>query len=351
MKFLPRARRGYVLSLALCALLLVALALPAAAARPDGKGKPAKADKASTTQVTEDNDTNDGNTPNNVADDGDNRHPSGKDRSVENGKSGNRGNASSDPDDDGRGPDRSNGGADKPDGPGGVDLADQDGNNGCGNDDDFEDDNEGWCGGKPKSERPAADEKPKPQPQPDESCADGTDTAECDTDEPCTPGTVGCDETDEPACTPGTVGCDETDEPACTPGTVGCDDTDTCSADVPECTGAGGSDTDTGVDLVGIVDSPDLDEAASADGDKDLGSEGEVEDETDVAGVVIDRPRSSPAARLLGGNGVLASGADRAAGAASAVLAATGLPTLVLGLLALAGIGAGAGLVRRNRRG
>ncbi|MFN2587680.1 MAG: hypothetical protein ABR613_06155, partial [Actinomycetota bacterium] len=44
----------------------------------------------------------------------------------------------------------SNGGADKPNGPGGVDKADQDGNNGCGNDDDFEDDNEGWCGGKPK---------------------------------------------------------------------------------------------------------------------------------------------------------------------------------------------------------
>ena len=67
------------------------------------------------------------------------------DRSVENGGSGNQGNAQSDPDDDGNGPDRSNGGADKPGGPGGDDLADQDGNNGCGNDDDFEDDNEGHC--------------------------------------------------------------------------------------------------------------------------------------------------------------------------------------------------------------
>ena len=94
---------------------------------------------------TEDTDTNDGGTPNNVVDDGDNAHPSGKDRSVENGGSGNQGWAQSDPDDDGRGPDRTNGGADKPDGPGGDDLADQDGNNGCGNDDDFEDDNEGWC--------------------------------------------------------------------------------------------------------------------------------------------------------------------------------------------------------------
>jgi hypothetical protein len=107
---------------------------------PAAKVKPAS--------VNEDTDTNDGGTPNNVVDDGDNAHPSGNDRSVENGGSGNQGNSGSDPDDDGNGPDRSNGGSDKPDGPGGVDLADQDGNNGCGNDDDFEDDNEGNCGGR-----------------------------------------------------------------------------------------------------------------------------------------------------------------------------------------------------------
>jgi hypothetical protein len=58
--------------------------------------------------------------------------------------------AVSDPDDNGRGPDRSNGGADKPGGTGGVDQSDQDGNNGCGNDTDREDDNEGWCGNNPK---------------------------------------------------------------------------------------------------------------------------------------------------------------------------------------------------------
>jgi hypothetical protein len=86
-------------------------------------------------------------------DEGDNEHPSGKDRSVEPGGSGAQGNSNSDPDDDGRGPDRSNGGPDKqPDGAGGVDRDDQDNNNGCGNDDDFEDDNEGWCGGKPKDD-------------------------------------------------------------------------------------------------------------------------------------------------------------------------------------------------------
>lgn len=103
------------------------------------------------TAYTEDNDHNDGGTLNNVADSGDDKHPSGKDRSVEHGGSGNQGKAQSDPDDDGRGPDRSNGGPDKPNGSGGVDKADQDGNNGCGNDDDFEDDNEGWCGNKPKA--------------------------------------------------------------------------------------------------------------------------------------------------------------------------------------------------------
>ena len=110
-----------------------------------------------TTTVTEDNDTND-DTRNNVADDGDNAHPSGKDRSVEHGGSGNQGKASHDPDHDGHGPDRSNGGTDQPGGAGGVDLVDQDGNNGCGNDDDFEDDNEGWCGKPPA--KPAADQKP-----------------------------------------------------------------------------------------------------------------------------------------------------------------------------------------------
>ena len=82
---------------------------------------------------------------------GDSEHPSGKDRCVEEGGSGTQGDAESDPDDDGRGPERTNGGADEPGGPGGVNQADQDGNNGCGNDQDFEDDNEGLCGSKPAS--------------------------------------------------------------------------------------------------------------------------------------------------------------------------------------------------------
>ncbi|MPZ74137.1 MAG: hypothetical protein GEU74_13055, partial [Nitriliruptorales bacterium] len=80
---------------------------------------------------------------------GDTAHPSGKDKCEEAGGSGTQGTPASDPDDDGKGPERSNGGADKAGGPGGVNQEDQDGNNGCGNDQDFEDDNEGLCGGVP----------------------------------------------------------------------------------------------------------------------------------------------------------------------------------------------------------
>jgi hypothetical protein len=54
-----------------------------------------------------------------------------------------QGYAPSDPDFNG------NGGIDKPGQSGGF-SADRDGNNGCGNDDDREDDNNGWCGKKPK---------------------------------------------------------------------------------------------------------------------------------------------------------------------------------------------------------
>ena len=174
------ARKAAV-ALAVMMTVLLALAAPSwahhkaghggGAGRPahagSGSGSNGKAGGTSSSGYTEDNDTNDNGTPNNVSDAGDNAHPSGKDKSVEPGNSGNQGNSSSDPDDDGRGPDRSNGGADKPNGPGGVDLADQDGNNGCGNDDDFEDDNEGWCG-KPK-------DKVKDKDVPEDEVA-GTDT-------------------------------------------------------------------------------------------------------------------------------------------------------------------------------
>jgi len=142
---------------ALLALMLIASPVFADEGRGDDKGQERSAeardrdesgekDDADESETTEKNDGDDDDATDPNADDDDNAHPSGKDRSVENGGSGNQGNSDSDPDDDGRGPDRSNGGADKPGGSGGVDASDQDGNNGCGNDDDFEDDNEGWCG-------------------------------------------------------------------------------------------------------------------------------------------------------------------------------------------------------------
>ena len=123
------------------------------------------ADSDSSTAYTEDNDTNDGGTPNNVADEGDNAHPSGKDRSVENGGSGTQGKSESNPDDS-KGPMRYEGalGDDKANGPGGTDLADQDGNNGCGNDDDFDDDNNGHCGRKKDTTAPVSVSVPEPQP-------------------------------------------------------------------------------------------------------------------------------------------------------------------------------------------
>ncbi len=141
------------------------------AAKPAGGGKA----KAPSTVVTEDND-NDG-VANNVVDAGDNRHPSGKDRSVEHGGSVNQGKSGSDPDK------KTNGGLDKPGGSGGADRHDQDGNNGCGNDDDFEDDNNGNCGGKgrgrvlPKATTPKATTPKATTPKANSTVLSGNGTA------------------------------------------------------------------------------------------------------------------------------------------------------------------------------
>ena len=75
-------------------------------------------------------------------------HPSGNDRTVEPGGSGTQGNAQADPDG------MANWGVDQEGGDGGLYLGDQDGNNGCGNDHDFEDDNNGNCGPKVAEECP-----------------------------------------------------------------------------------------------------------------------------------------------------------------------------------------------------
>jgi hypothetical protein len=198
----------------------------------DGDGD---ADNDSSTAYTEDNDSNDGGTPNNVEDEGDNQHPSGKDRSVENGGSGTQGKSESHPDDS-KGPMRYEGdpGPDKANGPGGEDLADQDGNNGCGNDDDFDDDNNGHCGRKTKTTPPTkevcpagtdmAGQEPGPHgcnlPKKD-LCPAGTDMAGQE------PGPHGCNLPKKDLCPAGT------DMAGLPPGATGCNlpKTEVCPAD------------------------------------------------------------------------------------------------------------------------
>lgn len=138
----PHIRTGHTEPTTRCRALLRKVALSAIGSSllvatlglaPAGaEARSGQARTSESTSFTEDSDTNDGGTPNNVEDDGDNRRPSGRDRSVEQGGSGNQGASTSDPDDDGSGPDRSNGGPDQPNGSGGVDLADQDGTRGNG---------------------------------------------------------------------------------------------------------------------------------------------------------------------------------------------------------------------------
>ncbi len=319
MKVVSRARGVYAVSLVLCAVLLVALALPAAAAKPAGKSNKGKAHRAETSAVTEDNDTNDGDTPNNVVDDGDNRHPSGRDKSVEHGGSGNQGKSQSDPDGD------SNGGVDKPGGDGGADLADQDGNNGCGNDDDFEDDNNGNCGPKVK---PVEAETPAAQPDVKETDVRETDVKETDvkeTDGDCSAGSGECAPKTRKAPEP---------EQSCSEDLEQClgIDEGSCGALAHECrppATAGSNDT---------VETPELGSVADEVTGDVLASQAEVEGETAVAGVALERP-------------VGATGAEVAAvGAESGALAATGAPMVVLTLLALGGLGLGTGLVRRSRK-
>ena len=111
--------------------------------------------KAQTTTMTEDNDGDgEANAPDSLGN-SDNQHPSGADKHVESGGSGNQGKSASDPDGG------SNGGLDKAGGDGGDDIYDQDGNNGCGNDDDFEDDNNGNCGGPGPVQGEGPDRGPK----------------------------------------------------------------------------------------------------------------------------------------------------------------------------------------------
>ncbi|MFN2556649.1 MAG: hypothetical protein ABR592_07210 [Nitriliruptorales bacterium] len=146
-----------------------ALAVAPGSGPPEGVSQPAGGHSRRPSAVNEDTD-GDGvaNCPD-PSGDADNRHPSGRDRHCEAGGSGVQGRSESDPDGD------TNGGADKPGGAGGRDVLDQDGNNGCGNDDDFEDDNKGRCLGRLREQ----DGSPPPtgapsQEQPDRTVPDET---------------------------------------------------------------------------------------------------------------------------------------------------------------------------------
>ena len=158
---MARRTRSITIFAAILAALLAIWAPAALAHHKDdhtqGGGKPTSessesetsdndgdADSDSKTTYTEDNDS-DG--VDNDEDTTASSHPSGNDKYIENGGSGNQGRSESNPDDS-KGPMRYEGalGDDKPNGPGGTDIYDQDGNNGCGNDQDFGDDNNGWCG-------------------------------------------------------------------------------------------------------------------------------------------------------------------------------------------------------------
>ena len=151
--------------------LLLFVAVPALAHHRDEHTRGAVAegaqegDEAETGSATEDDD--------------DNAHPSGNDRETNDGPDDDvQGRSASEPDDNGSGPERDHNGTDKTGGPGGADLEDQDGNNGCGNDDDFEDDNEGWCGKPQTSDDELATGEETSDTDSDESGADATTDAE-----------------------------------------------------------------------------------------------------------------------------------------------------------------------------
>ena len=168
-----RASFRSLFALLFAVVLLLGLSASLASAAPRGKAKgydkrpaaeqPTKTSTSSSSKAVKPTTA----TP--EAAEGETQHPSGKDRTTEPGGSGSQGASTSDPDGD------SNGGLDKPGGDGGVYTGDQDGNNGCGNDQDFEDDNNGWCGNKPKPEKPAKDVK---TPETDGGTAPATGTSE-----------------------------------------------------------------------------------------------------------------------------------------------------------------------------
>ena len=187
-------RLGAALSASTLAVIF-ALGSPAFAG-DKGQGDEHRKDRTESTTVRPDSATDDDDS---IADsapadaDADNAHPSGNDRHEDKGA---QGHSNSTPDQNGSGPERDYQGTDKSyevtaDGLGGVDKEDQDGNNGCGNDDDFEDDNEGLCLGREKSSTPPADvsgTKTETCPEGTTMVAGGTAPEDCKKDEVVTQG-------------------------------------------------------------------------------------------------------------------------------------------------------------------
>ena len=254
---------------------------------------------------------------------GESLHPSGKDRCVEKGGSGTQGRSQSDPDAD------SNGGLDKPDGDGGINTADQDGNNGCGNDQDFEDDNNGWCGRKPHPNKPETPEGGTPGGPAAGDDGSGDDVTGGDTSTG--DGDTSVDDGDS-----STGDGDTSTDDGATTGDGGAGDSG--SGDGSQ-TPPAPSDTPTGDDIDLTVGGRELETAES---DQVLGST-----------LTSNELATGPGATIGGGDGVLgAGGAVTPVGAtADAALAATGATVWVLLGAALAALSIGVLAVRRSAAG
>jgi hypothetical protein len=150
------ARRTAAGLTALLVLLVLGFFAPAATAKSDKA--PDSPGGQQQTALTEDTDDDGQPECPDPSGDTDNMHPSGKDRHCD--ATAPQGHSTSTPDQNTTGPERDVNGTDKAGEDGGADVYDQDGNNGCGNDDDFEDDNEGWCGGKVSTQSTSTPDTP-----------------------------------------------------------------------------------------------------------------------------------------------------------------------------------------------
>jgi LPXTG-motif cell wall-anchored protein len=180
-------RAAVILSGAVAALLVGGATAPAAYAEPGGKSAASQGKKVGHAKQTSKSDSRSGKASGTKSG-GDNRASSNKDGKGHN----DRWQAQADPDGD------ENGGIDQPGGTGGVDVDDQDGNNGSGNDSDCEDDNRGkgvpgHCKERPskpaQAQEPAGPEKPE-KPQKPQKPAEPSQGSSSEDDSDSTPAVV-----------------------------------------------------------------------------------------------------------------------------------------------------------------